>query len=40
MHAGLPCDEYCFGGRYFRSEFVLDGDQLTECTGILLAYTL
>jgi hypothetical protein len=31
LHAGLPCQEYCFGGRYFKSEFVLDeNDRLIE----------
>jgi hypothetical protein len=31
--AGLPCNEYCFGGRYFKSVFVLDeNDRLVEAT--------
>jgi hypothetical protein len=29
--ARLPCDDYCYGGRYFRSTFLLDErDQLSE----------
>jgi hypothetical protein len=31
IHARRPCDEYCFGGRYFRSTFLLDEhDELRE----------
>ena len=31
FHAGLPCGDYCYGGKYFESSFVLDEhDQLTE----------
>jgi hypothetical protein len=31
FHAGLPCDEYCFGGRYYKATFLLDErGQLSE----------
>jgi hypothetical protein len=31
MHRRLPCDEYCWNGRFFNSSFVLDErDQLAE----------
>jgi hypothetical protein len=31
LHAGMPCAEYCFGGRYYKANFLLDErDQLTE----------
>ena len=31
IHAGQPCGEYCFGGKYFQSSFLLDErDQLSE----------
>jgi hypothetical protein len=31
FRAGLPCNEYCFGGRYYTSAFVLDeNDRLNE----------
>jgi hypothetical protein len=33
MHAGLPCDDYAYGGRYFQTSFVLDEtDQLSLVT--------
>jgi hypothetical protein len=33
MHAGLPCDEYEFGGRYWGKQFLLDEDgRLSEWT--------
>jgi hypothetical protein len=31
LHAGKPCADYCFGGQYYRANFLLDErDQLTE----------
>jgi hypothetical protein len=31
LHTGLPCDEYCFGGRYYKAQFLLDQrGQLSE----------
>jgi hypothetical protein len=31
LHAGLPCDEYCFGGQYYKATFLLDErGQLSE----------
>src|SRR6478752_687263 len=31
LHAGLPCDEYCYGGRYYKTTFLLDQrGQLSE----------
>ena len=31
MHAGLPCERFCFGGRDYDKVFVLDErDQLSE----------
>jgi hypothetical protein len=31
LHAGLPGDEYAFGGRYYKANFLLDErNQLTE----------
>jgi hypothetical protein len=33
LHAGLPCDEYAFGDRYYKANFLLDErDQLSEYT--------
>ena len=34
LHAGLPCDEYEFGGRYHNKTFLFDeDDQFSEWTG-------
>jgi len=31
LHAGLPCDDYCFGGQYYKANFLLDQrGQLSE----------
>ena len=33
LHAGMPCDEYCVGGRYYKAAFLRDQrGQLTEYT--------
>lgn len=33
LHAGMPCDEYCVGGRYYKAAFFRDQrGQLTEYT--------
>ena len=33
LHAGMPCDEYSIGGRYYKAAFLLDQrGQLTEYT--------
>ena len=32
LHAGMPCDRFCFGGADYDKTFVLDErDQLREC---------
>jgi hypothetical protein len=31
LHAGMPCDDYCFGGRHYNVTFLLDQrGQLSE----------